>query len=207
MKKYNYSAVLVSGDGELEKMISLLLKAERIEITVAPRADILHPSDIVILDLDRQPIPEKCFHALIGISSNPDALPEETKNACTALFSRPFSFEGLIENVIDVFEKEGRCSIDGQSVSDTHPLELYEHERLAVRGGKTAYLTPTESAILARLLSRRGETVTREEIAELMGGDSSGKSTVFLCTLRKKLEEKLGISPIATVRGVGYMIK
>lgn len=207
MKKYNYSAVLVSGDDELERMISLLLKTERIEITVAPRADILHPANIVILDLDRQSIPEKRFRGLIGISSNPDDLSEETKNACTTLFSRPFSFESLIENVIDVFENEGRYSIEGQNISNNSAFELYEHERLAVRGGRTVSLTPTETAILALLLSRRGETVSRKEIAELVGGDSSGKSTVFLCTLRKKLEEKLEISPIATVRGVGYTIK
>ena len=86
-------------------------------------------------------------------------------------------------------------------------LELYEHERLAVSGTRTVTLTPTETAILARLLERRGETVTREEIAEIVGGDSSNKSTVFLCTLRKKLENSLGISPIVTVRGVGYTIK
>lgn len=207
MKRYNYSTVLISGDGDLEKMISLLLKAEGIGINIVPRGDFLHSADVVILDLDRQAVPAKRFRGLIGISSNPDALPEETKTACTALFGRPFSFARLIETLTDVFENEGRYSTDVQASANDLNLELYEHERLAVRGDKSVSLTPTETAILARLISRRGETVTREEIADLMGGDSSGKSTVFLCTLRKKLEESLEIAPITTVRGKGYMIK
>ena len=207
MKKYKYSAALVSGDGDLEKMISLLLRTESIGINVAPRADLLHSADIVILDLDRHAVPAKRFRGLIGISLNPEGVPEEAKNACTVIFGRPFSFARLIETLTDLFENEGRYSSDIKTSSNDLPLELYEHERLAVRGDKTVLLTPTETKILARLMSRRGETVTREEIADLVGGDNSGKSTVFLCTLRKKLEDKLEIAPISTVRGKGYMIK
>lgn len=206
MKKNNYSAILVSGDGDLERLITLLLTLEGIEISVSARADILPTSATLILDLDRQKLPEKTFRGLIGISADPDSLTEEVKDACTAVFRRPFSFEAFIEKLTDIFENVGHYSVEGQN-TDSHPLELYEHERLAVRGTKTVTLTPTETAILARLLDRRGETVTREEIADIVGGGSSNKSTVFLCTLRKKLENELGISPIVTVRGSGYTIK
>ena len=207
MKKIFYSAVLVSGDGDLEKLISLLLTLEGIEVGLASRADILPASSTVILDLDRQKLPEKVFRGLIGISSDPDSLSDEVKEACTTVFRRPFSFDAFIAALTNILENEGHYSIEGQNFSDGHHLELYEHERLAVRGTKTVSLTPTETAILARLLSRRGETVTREEIADIIGGDSSNKATVFLCTLRKKLEESLDISPIVTVRGAGYTIK
>lgn len=206
MKKNNYTAILISGDGNLEKLISLLLNLEGIELITAVRADILPSNSTVILDLDRQKLPEKSFRALIGISSDPDSLSEEVKGGCTTVFRRPFSFDAFIAALISIFQNDGNCSVEEQS-TDSLPLELYEHERLAVRGTKTVTLTPTETAILARLLSRRGETVTRKEIADIIGGDGLNKATVFLCTLRKKLEQSLDISPISTVRGSGYSIK
>jgi DNA-binding response OmpR family regulator len=70
--------------------------------------------------------------------------------------------------------------------------------------GHSVPLTATESAILACLLSHRGELVPRDALAPMVG---SGNSVdVYVCHLRRKLEKPLGIRLIHTVRGQGYRL-
>lgn len=207
MKKYKYSAFIVTDDRELEKIISILLETEHIELTAATRVDILPPSSIVIIDFDSQALPQKSFRGLIGLSSAPENLPEETKSACRAVFSRPFSFAEFTEAVLDAFESAELGSFEDCAPKPVPTLELYEKERTAVFGIKTLLLTQSESAILALLLKKRGDIVTHSEISDAVGDGNSNKSVVFVCTLRKKLESEFGISPIRTVHKKGYMIK
>jgi len=67
-------------------------------------------------------------------------------------------------------------------------------------------MTPAEYAILERLYARRGEAVTREELAALLGGGGNSVE-VYICKLRAKLEKPLGRRLILTVRGVGYRME
>lgn len=83
--------------------------------------------------------------------------------------------------------------------------------RLSQKGviyqGHEIPLSPKERALYALLISRRGETVGRDEIASVLFDDSSGNSPeVYVSYLRKKLDYALGRHLIRTVRGKGYRI-
>ena len=72
--------------------------------------------------------------------------------------------------------------------------------------GKPVPLTPAETALLERLYARRGEAVSREELATLLGGGGNSVE-VYICKLRAKIEKPLGRRMILTVRGKGYRLE
>jgi two-component system, OmpR family, response regulator len=78
--------------------------------------------------------------------------------------------------------------------------------RTAAVDGRTASLTPTEFAVLAFLVERRGRAVSRNVLAEqaLASLDEPDARTVdsHVARLRKKLGA--GAAAIATVWGIGY---
>ena len=76
--------------------------------------------------------------------------------------------------------------------------------------GETLTLSSSEMALLELLFDERGTPVSRERIAaEIFPEADAGSNVadVYICYLRKKIDEKLGRTFIVTVRGKGYMIK
>jgi len=55
-------------------------------------------------------------------------------------------------------------------------------------------------------LEASGEPVSRERIAEGIGESSANKVDVYICYLRRKLEQVTGLRVIRTVRGKGYCV-
>ena len=45
------------------------------------------------------------------------------------------------------------------------------------------------------------------ELSKLIGGASGNMCDVYICMLRKKIDDQFGVKLIYTVRGKGYMIK
>ena len=72
--------------------------------------------------------------------------------------------------------------------------------------GKPVPLTPAETALLECLYAHRGEAVSREELATLLGGGGNSVE-VYICKLRAKIEKPLGRRMILTVRGKGYRLE
>ena len=72
--------------------------------------------------------------------------------------------------------------------------------------GKPVPLTPAETALLECLYAHRGEAVSREELATLLGGGGNSVE-VYVCKLRAKIEKPLGRRMIVTVRGKGYRLE
>ncbi len=96
---------------------------------------------------------------------------------------------------------------DGPAPTTDAPAVRLEPETMTVTMGDFAVtLTPAEWSILRCLYDRRGETVTREELASLLGGGGNSVE-VYICHLRRRLEKPLGRRLIATVRGKGYLWK
>lgn len=80
------------------------------------------------------------------------------------------------------------------------------------RGSEHIYLTSAEQALLAALVRRRGEATTREELHQMMGGNSvdpgaSRSIDVQVTRLRRKFEEDPKQPRyLQTVRGRGYVL-
>jgi len=77
--------------------------------------------------------------------------------------------------------------------------------------GEEIMLTKKEFDLLAFLLENKNRAISREELLSAVWDyDYAGDTNVvdvYVRYLRQKVEERLGIRLIETVRGVGYMIK
>lgn len=78
---------------------------------------------------------------------------------------------------------------------------------VAVNGGEVP-LTPLEFKLLAALIKRPGDTVSRAELSAEAWGDATGVSSdqvkLYIGYLRRKLVEATDVELIETIRGFGY---
>ena len=72
--------------------------------------------------------------------------------------------------------------------------------------GRSITLSDHEMKILTRLCESAREPVSREELNALLGASGGNIADVYVCRLRKKLEEIDGRRVIFTVRSKGYKI-
>lgn len=104
-----------------------------------------------------------------------------------------------------------RRSAEVAAVVRSGELELNRVEGRVSRGESRVELTPREAKLLEFLMTKAGETATREQLAREVWGDPQAGLTnvidVYVNYLRKKLE-KVGVpGAIRTVRGVGYELR
>jgi two-component system KDP operon response regulator KdpE len=81
--------------------------------------------------------------------------------------------------------------------------------RMILRGGTSHSLTRPEWAMLARMMSRRGAIVSREELLTAAFGEAAHDDPALLRLTISRLRRKLGFDPwdegaIRTVQGIGY---
>ncbi len=72
--------------------------------------------------------------------------------------------------------------------------------------GIRIFLTEGEWSLLLCLAEAKGQAVSRQRLMELFGAEGGNIVDVYICHLRKKLEEPFGIRLIRTVRGKGYAL-
>ncbi len=82
--------------------------------------------------------------------------------------------------------------------------------RIVTWGDQAAELTPREFALLAFMLRRRGEVISRSQLLEQVWSEEYAGSPnivdVYIGYLRRKLERPDGPRLIQTVRGVGFRL-
>ena len=71
---------------------------------------------------------------------------------------------------------------------------------------KKYLLSESEYNLLKLLCDKYPQTVLRKDIDDMFASTNSNISDVYICKLRKKLEEPLGQKLISTVRSKGYKI-
>lgn len=121
---------------------------------------------------------------------------------------KPFSFSELIARVQALLRRGTQLQQDELRVAD---LEVNFFAHRATRNGKSIDLTPKEFALLALLMRRSGEVLSRSRIAERiwnLGYDDNMKIVdVKMGKLRAKVDEPYDKKLIHTVRGVGYVLE
>ncbi|MDR2187897.1 MAG: response regulator transcription factor [Azonexus sp.] len=116
---------------------------------------------------------------------------------------KPFHMEELLARLRALIRRAG-----GQAANELvcGPLVLDTRSARAHLDGQPLTLTSHEFRVLAYLLHRRGEVVSRAELSEhIYSYDSDRDSNtieVFVARLRKKLPPEM----IETVRGLGYRL-
>jgi two-component system copper resistance phosphate regulon response regulator CusR len=121
--------------------------------------------------------------------------------------AKPYHFPELLARIRALLRRGPALASAVISIAD---LEVDTRARRVTRGGRTVVLTAKEYALLDYLVRRRGEVVTRSEIAEHVWDDSfdplSNLIEVYIQRLRRKVDD--GASPrlIHTRRGEGYVL-
>jgi len=124
---------------------------------------------------------------------------------------KPFAFAELLARIRSLqrrlAERTERSLITGGGA-----LSIDLMSRRVSAHGQSLELTPKEYDLLAYLVARNGEVVSRKTLVEKVW-QAAGRFTsldnvidVHMANLRRKLREATGRDPIETVRGVGYRL-
>lgn len=120
---------------------------------------------------------------------------------------KPFAFSELLARVRSILRRGPVRQPESASIGDL-VLDFGKHR--VTRAGERIDLTPKEFRLLALLVRRRGEVMSRTLISELvweMHFDSDTNVVdVAIRRLRAKIDAPFPEKLIRTVRGVGYVI-
>jgi len=121
--------------------------------------------------------------------------------------SKPFAFEELLARVRNLVRRAHGVA---RSRLAWKALSLDQDTRRVTWDGEPIGLTPREFAILEALLLERGVVLTRGHlIACVYDGGFDCDSNVIdahMANLRRKIRQVAGLNPIATIRGVGFVV-
>lgn len=120
---------------------------------------------------------------------------------------KPFAFTELLAQVRSLLRRQNQAATDKLQIEDL-VLDLAQHK--AYRAGKKLDLTAKEFALLALLMRRRGDVLSRTVIVEQIWDMNFDSDTnvvdVHIRRLRGKVDDPFPKKLITTVRGLGYSI-
>jgi two-component system, OmpR family, copper resistance phosphate regulon response regulator CusR len=121
---------------------------------------------------------------------------------------KPFAFSELLARVRSLLRRGTLRHEDVLTVGD---LTLDPIRHMVSRGGSEIHLTAKEFSLLALLVRRKGEVLTRTVIAEQVWDMNFDSDTnvvdVAIRRLRQKVDDPFARKLIQTVRGMGYVIR
>lgn len=127
--------------------------------------------------------------------------------------TKPFAIEELLARIRTALKRRQRgeskrAEAKKYTVGD---LQLDTRAYTVTHRGEEISLTKKEFDLLAFLMARVGEVVTRDELLDKVWGYAYAGDTnivdVYVRYLRTKVDERVGVKYVHTVRGVGYMLK
>lgn len=214
--------LLVSADERLQHLVEAEAWQLGIRVRSMSAASVLSdlsgsPVRMIVWDADTVDLSRDAWALLpkeipLYLLCHPDRTPEGLEEqADVFVWQRPLSVSVLHREMMrTILGTQSPHAAEGERV-----LRMdWEADGRTLRMGEERYpLTEKEACIMALLLRRRGATVTREELREAISavGDeqenTSNKVEVYLCHLRRKLEQPTGMRLFVTVRGKGYRLE
>lgn len=121
---------------------------------------------------------------------------------------KPFAFAELLARVRALLR---RSLAEEPALLHAADLQVDLRARRVTRGGQLVVLSGKEFGVLAHLLRRAGNVVTRAELAEQVWEDlpntPSNVIEVTVYHLREKIDRGFSPALIQTVRGAGYLLQ
>ena len=198
----NYQIAIFSADAVFARMLEVefLLNGRGVLCAPQPLEDVF--AELVILDLDSCAVPAaNTYQRLIGFTADSALVGEELLRKCSMIFHRPFEVHLLRQEVLSDIVTP--VSAD---VSRKNAFRLDKKKGVLVVDGEEISLTPHEISLLQVLLNKRGEVVSRQVLSAVIGDSGTNKVDVYVCYLRKKLEQVTNRRMIKTVRNRGYQL-
>lgn len=120
---------------------------------------------------------------------------------------KPYHFPEVLARIRALLRRGPALQSSTLAVGD---LSIDTRARRVLRGGQPVRLTTKEYTLLEYLVRRKGEVVTRAEIAEHVWDDSfdplSNLIEVYIQRLRRKIDDGFDDKLIQTRRGSGYVL-
>jgi two-component system copper resistance phosphate regulon response regulator CusR len=140
-----------------------------------------------------------------------DSVPDRVKGlelGADDYLVKPFAFSELLARIRTILRRGPVRHIENLRIGD---LELDPMTHRATRAGKRLDLTPKEFLLLALLVRRAGEVLSRTLIAEQVWDMNFDSATnvmdVHVRRLRSKVDDPFERKLIRTVRGIGYVLE
>ncbi len=210
-------AKIITDDKRFERMLFLELSRCGIEvlsdITSFPKK-LTRENFFTVVDLDfcNEDISGLSQESkMIGFSHSYQSELAKRAESCYAFFHRPFLISDLISVIHDgksVDHLRSGYRSNKHAVHDKRDyLRIDEKAKCVNVGREKVFLTSNEFTVMSLLCQKRGEAVSREEISLRLNAKESNIADVYICMIRKKIDERFGKKYIYTVRRKGYMIK
>jgi two-component system response regulator RegX3 len=221
--------LLVDDDPGILDVVGFALESQGFDVDIAAAgADALQAArratyDVIVLDVMLPDIPGTEILRLLRAESSVPIVMLTARDAEVDLVvglelgaddyvTKPFSLVELASRVRAILRRRALDRTTAQeSVFEvgTIRIDLVRHE--ATVGGRPIHLTPSEFKLLALLASYPGRVFSRSQIMEhlwatpFVGDERACDVHVFY--LRRKIgRDALSVTPIRTVRGVGYCL-
>jgi len=122
--------------------------------------------------------------------------------------TKPIKPKVLMHRVEALLRRKNNDPFDNQDENLHHPNLIIDNEQYKVkRNGKEITLPRKEFELLKLLASKPGKVFKREEILYKVWGDDVVVNDRTIDVHIRKLREKLELSEIKTVKGIGYKIE
>lgn len=123
--------------------------------------------------------------------------------------TKPLGLAELVARIRAVLRRGGKDTADDQGVLEVPPIKVDLRRRTAFKADVELHLTDTEFRILALLLKRAGEVITRDDFLNEVWGEDVNVThrtvDTHVSALRRKLEDDADQPTfIRSVRNVGY---
>lgn len=205
------SVVILSGDRLFAEMLALEMSMLRLHATILKDSKEIPDADVVIWDLDSAEPPHRSsYGSLIGFTKRSVLSNRHAGRECSIILRRPFELRLLRQEVLSLCRDSDFAGARDAFLTDPSPMKrrmrLDLEQEVLLYGEDVVPLSPNEAAVMSCLLERRGEVVSREEIAERIGESATNKIEVYICYLRRKMKTFAEKDRIVTVRGRGYTI-
>ena len=160
-------------------------------------------ASIAIVDLDGKLLGTVPEHVrVLGLCRDPESLSPRARRLAHVLICRPFLMTDLRRELCTLGSTQQREV--PATVQQTASLTLVEESRCVLMGNRQISLTDKEFAVLSLLLQKGDAGVSKQEIDALLQASDTNETQVYICRLRKKLEQAFDLQPIKTVRNKGY---
>ncbi len=218
--------LVVEDEARIASFIRRGLEEERHAVDVAPDGDdavhlaTLNDYDVILLDvlLPRKNGLAVCrelrarnVSAPILMLTAKDSVEDRVAGlriGADDYLTKPFAFDELLARIDALVRRQ---SLDRSPVLRVADLTLDPLTHEAHRAGQLIELTNKEYALLAFLMRRPGQVLTRTQIAEQIWDmdfdNESNVIDVYIRYLRKKIDADGARPLIHTVRGAGYTMK
>ena len=219
--------LLVEDEVKVARALKQGLEAEQYEVTVTHSGEeafflaTTKPFDLLLLDLMLPgrsgleilaALRERGFQNRVLILTAKDSVEDRVVGldaGADDYLVKPFAFPELLARIRALSR---RHQADAATKSKVADLELDRAGRRVTRRGQTIDLTPKEFDLLAYLMQRPAEVVSREMLARDVWQVSERATPldnvidVHVARLRRKIDEPFGTPLIRTIRGVGFMV-